>query len=73
MNGSKFQQQIEAFCDKYSVPGNRGGFMTDLMMVLVSAIQGGRAAAQGASGFVMCGKCNKIVHHCPKPGEVEKP
>lgn len=65
---SQFKQVIDDLCDKYSKPGNRSGFMQDLLMLMISAIQAGRQAAQGADGIVVCGRCNKVVHECSREG-----
>lgn len=61
-----FKGELDRLTEKYAPKGNRFGFVTDIMTLLTQAIQAGRQAAQGADGFVMCGRCNKVVHQCPK-------
>lgn len=62
-----FKDELSRLSEKYGPPGRRSEFTMDIMALVVSAIQAGRAAAQGASGIVMCGRCNKVVHECRDP------
>lgn len=64
----KFSTELGRLCEKYGPAGRKGEFMMDVNSLIISAIQAGRAAAQGANGIVICGTCNKVVHQCPKKG-----
>lgn len=59
-----FKGQLDSLVAKYGPPGKASEFMMDITRLVMSAIQAGRAAAQGAEGIVICGKCNKVVHQC---------
>ena len=59
-----FREELGRLCDRWGPPGKKGDFMMDITRALVSAIQAGRAAAQGAGGIVICGRCGQVVHTC---------
>lgn len=62
--GPGFSGELGRLGKKWAPPGKAGDFMVDVTRVVMSAIQAGRAAAQGADGIVVCGKCSKVVHQC---------
>lgn len=59
-----FGDELARITKTWAPAGRRSDFMSDINKLVMSAIQAGRAAAQGASGIVICGKCNKVVHQC---------
>lgn len=60
-----FSKELDRIVKKWAPPGQNSAFMLDITNLVVQSIQAGRAAAQGAGGMVVCGVCNKVVHHCP--------
>lgn len=64
---SDFKHKLDQLAEKWAPPGRAGDFMLEISQVVVAGIQAGRSAAQGESGLIMCGACNKIFdHECPK-------
>jgi hypothetical protein len=59
-----FKEELNRLTKTWSPPGRASDFMMDVSKLVMSAIQAGRAAAQGAQGIVICGKCGKVVHQC---------
>lgn len=62
--GPGFNEELGLLWRKWAPPGRASEFMSDITKVVMSAIQAGRSAAQGAQGIVICGRCNKVVHKC---------
>jgi hypothetical protein len=62
--GPAFNDELSRLAKTWAPPGRASDFLMDVTKVVISAIQAGRAAAQGAQGIVVCGKCGKVVHQC---------
>lgn len=62
--GPSFDEELGRLIKKWAPPGRNSEFMFDIGKLVMSAIQAGRSAAQGAGGIVICGKCSKVVHQC---------